>query len=554
MTSSGDDDAGNLSAGKGTRIPGRIIQRYIDDGFVLRLIDVSGDLENDWRVLKDGEEIPVFSMKGEDLLDAALEQVSCISIGGKDSSELLYQSFPRWDEKAFADLERKDVSIGTVPEGSGQRLRITSGGSRYEMICQARLMRDPSPSYILSRLNAKNFGYSVDLLGMSYWKFDGRNIPWLMMIRYPEGTSSGFSPFLSDLNKLISSSIRLHSDELKGFLLDLTRSDDRASYGLSRRIGRAIGELHGCLIMDHGKREFGDSEGDRILRLFTKEQLGMEDIGSSLGRVSGYIEELKVGLMKEIGTVTHTVAPGRKQRVVRALPQKDPYKGLSLLRGSLSQKHKVLRERFSLLRKFKGSPLVPSGLDCSLENIELQDDLKPIFRKFDWTFHSREGPRVTKVLPLKDLALVLNSLKKARFLSSARVMERISRGRDMGMLDILFLEYNLAKESSTSMMRDLNAFLMVRKRDIPFRYVFLTSIVSSIWYEKNRNSLVLGYNEGLSGTENEDLLVYPKGIDTLEGIKMMQIIASLSSASRTLRDGMKSKVGLESDLLTALTV
>ncbi len=64
----------------------------------------------------------------------------------------------------------------------------------------------------------------------------------------------------------------------------------------------------------------------------------------------------------------------------------------------------------------------------------------------------------------------------------------------------------------------------------------------------------VGYNEGLSETENEDLLVYPKGIDTLEGIKMMQILASLSSASRTLRDGMKSKVGLESDLLTALTV
>ncbi len=552
MTSSGDSENGNLQSEESSE-PGEVLLSYRDNGFLHRLREVSGELNHDWIIIKGNRKIPVNLLKGEELLDAAIDQASCISLSQKESENLHYQSFPRWDEKALTDLERGDVKIGVVPEGRGQRIRITSAGSRYELIYQNHLLKDPSPSYILSRLNAKDHRFSVDLLGMSYWKLEGRNIPWMMMIRYPEGTITGFSPYLSDLNKLLGSAVRLHSDDLRSFLFDLTRSDERSSYELSREIGRAIGELQGCLILDSVEHGKGDTEGDRILRLFSRSKLDMQEIGSDLGRISVYMDEVKKGLIKIIGDRS-SVSGGRKQRVVRSLGQNDPIKGLSLLRTALNQRQKRLRERFSGIRRFKGSPLVPSGLDCSLDHLDLDSNQKPYFRKFDWTFHDQEGGKVTKVLPLKDLALVLNSLKKARYLSSTRIMERAARGRDLGRLDLLFLEYNLAKESYTSMMRDLNAFLYVRRRDIPFRYVFLTSIVSSIWYEKNRNSLILGYNEGLSGTENEDLLIYPKGADTLEGIRLMQILTSLSSASGTLSEGMKSRVGLESDILTALSI
>jgi hypothetical protein len=552
MTSNGETENGTLQE-KESSEPGEVLLSYRDNGFLHRLKDISGELHHDWIIVRDHEKIPVANLKGEDLLDAAIEQASCISLGRTEYQDLYYQAFPRWDEKALTDLERGDVKIGVVPEGRGQRIRITSAGSRYEIIYQKHLLRDPSPSYILSRLNARDYDFSVDLLGMSYWKLEGRNIPWMMMIRYPEGTSSGFSPYLSDLNKLLGSAVRQHREELRSFLFDLTRSGDRDSYVLSRELGRAIGKLQGCLILDSVEHGKGDTEGERIIRLFSRSKLDMQEIGSDLGRISVFIDEVNKGLIKVIGNRT-SVPGGRKQRVVRSLGQNDPIRGLSLLRTALNQRQKNLRERFSGIRRFKGSPLVPSGLDSSLDHMDLDSNQKPYFRKFDWTFHDQEGGRITKVLPLKDLALVLNSLKKARYLSSMRIMERATRGRDMGRLDLMFLEYNLAKKGYNSMMSDLNAFLHVRRRDIPFRYVFLTSIVSSIWYEKNRNSLILGYNEGLSGTENEDLLIYPRGADTLEGIKLMQILTSLSSASGTLSEGIKSRVGLESDILTALSV
>jgi hypothetical protein len=552
MTSGGDSSRIEDPEDAPIPIPGEVVSRYYSEGFVHSLVEISGELHHFWTVRKGNFIFPVSTLKGEELLDAAIEQASCISLGKPDSDRLFYQSFPRWDEKALMDLESNDVTIGTVPEGEGERIRMTSGGSRYEISYQRKLLADPSPSYMLSRLNANGYPYTVDLLGISYWKRDGRNIPWMMMIRYPEGTGSGFTPYLSDLNRLLGTTVRKHSDELRGFLLELTRSGSGESYALSRRIGRAIGELHGSLILDTVEKGKGDSEGARILKLFSRSNMGMEEIGSTLGRVSGYLDEIKKGLVKETGDGKPRSAQSRKQKVVRN--RRDPEKGLSLLKLSFSKRQKRMRERFSSLRKFKGSPLIASGLDCSLDKVEMDGYTNPIFRKFDWTLHNPEGSRITKILPLKDLALVLNSLKKARYLSSLRIMERALRGRDASGLDLLFLEYNLAKKGYSYMMSDLNAFLHVKRRDIPFRLVFLTSITSSIWYEKNRNSLILGYNEGLSGTSKEDLLIYPRGADTLEGIKMMQILTSISSASKTLTEGIKSRVGLESDLLTALTV
>jgi hypothetical protein len=343
---------------------------------------------------------------------------------------------------------------------------------------------------------------------------------------------------------------------------ELSESESTGTLRTSRKIGKAIGSLHGSLLLDREIKIQGHhikSEGERIMGLFSRSAMTMEDVGDLLGRLSGYFEALKKGMYRNLGEMDSLPRPtGRKQKVVRrsGRERRGPLSGMSLLREVFMHKQDRIRERFSGLRRFKGSPMIPAGLDTGLDRIGIIGDDFPVFKKFDWSFFDIEGDEPQKTIPLKDLALVLNSLMKARYLSARRCFQNSPLESMEKQLSLMYMDYNLAKDSYLSMMADIPTISLSERKEVPFRYVLITSILSSLWYEKNRNALIIGYNEGLTNSDAEDLLIYPRGVDTIEGIRLLQVLTSLSSVSRTFEglSGGSSVVGLESDLLTALSV
>ncbi len=533
----------------------KVLSEFINGTFSLRLLDDSGYLMSIWNSFSGDDEVPVLELKGADLLDAAMEQLNRIAVGREISDDLHYQQFSSWDQRVFSDLEQQNISIGLIREGRDINVRITAGGSRYELQYLPHPRKDPTSSYMISRLNSVSYGNTVDLLGIGYWSIKGMNLPWMEVVRYPDNVGSGFSPYLADLNSLLEKGIKMDTDRLKKLLLLMSREKEDVTLDPSRRIGRALGEMHGSILLDRAVRtKRRMTEGERILSLFARSKMRMEDVGDLLGRISGYLNAVKKGLYRSIGEMDVPVPmSGRKQKVVRRSGKErtGPLSGLSLLRGALVQKQDRIRERFSKLRHFKGSPMVPCGLDAGLDRIGIGDD-GPIFKRFDWSFYDIEEDPPIKTLPLKDLSMVLSSLMKARYLGSRRIFSSIAGNHHQ--LDLMFLDYNLARDGYLSMLPDVSALSLAKRKDVPFRYVVICSIISSLWYERNRNSLILGYNEGVSNSSNEDLLIYPKGVDTLEGIKMMQVLLSLSSASRSFDEPKFSLVAVESDLLTALSV
>ena len=483
---------------------------------------------------------------------------------GQDGSVIRYQQFGQWSEEEMGKLVPEASEPTLVKEQDGSvTIRMASEMGRTVLSHHVRLRNDAVPVYMLSRLNAVGFDPAPRLFGMSYWTRESSVIPWLEITLLKDGTGPAFKPFLEDLSKLISEFRGADGGRTKGLLMELARRDDLVSLHLSREIGRHIGTLHGLIALERKERPTRSraGSGPDIVDLFTPGAMDMESVGALIGRSSLYLGSLKRSLYKTLGKELDLPesAGTRKQKVLKRKPSgpSNEMPTLATFLGHLLREEKKVQGRFGSLRRFVGSPTMISGLDTGLDNIEWDGSGRFTFKRFDWSLHGREAETSSKLPLLKDLALFLNSLKKARYLSVKKEMRDISRRarKEREVLEVMFIDYNIAKPAYLQMMTDLGVYSAMGGRQVPFKHIFYLSAPTALWYERCRNSLISGYNEGLSATGREDLLTYPKGVDTLEGIRMMQVLTALSEASRTLSDpeGPRSVAGLESELLSALS-
>jgi hypothetical protein len=251
----------------------------------------------------------------------------------------------------------------------------------------------------------------------------------------------------------------------------------------------------------------------------------------------------------------------RKLKVVRKKAR--PVRGeglelLSTLRWHLLRDTERLRSVVMVLKSMSGSPTVMSALDARLDRMEMASDGQFIFKRFDFAIQRPQGRGDDRMTGLKDLALVLNSFMKVRFLCATSLMRKASIGLNVpaGDLEAILLDYILAKRGDRAMLTDLPVWLRIGSREAAFKYTFAASLVGSIWYERARNQLVNGYNMGVGLTGRDELLEYPEKVDTVGCIRSLQCLAALSSASETLSgpEGPRSYVGLSNDLFTALLV
>jgi hypothetical protein len=331
---------------------------------------------------------------------------------------------------------------------------------------------------------------------------------------------------------------------------------------LGERYGSSIGELHGRILLDKAPKQHGKYDiGAEITRLFSKEKLEITDIGSFLGLSSYYVAEMKKEFIKLLGD-RERVNPvsGRRMRVLkseRVHVEGADLLSLSILREGFLKKEPAMRARFARMRRFTGSPLVPVGIDTRLDRVEQAPSGEFMINHFDWEFYASEEKRLEKFLPLKDIAMVLNSLSKAKYLASRRYLRRssVTTGLDERQLTMLYLEYSMAKPDYTSIMADFPLFNALGSRMAPFRYVFQASVVTSLWYEMVRNSVISGYSDMLMSMEKGDMLDYPRKADTVEGIMTIQCMLGLSEALRAIGKGrVSSALGLEADLLNVVMI
>ncbi|MGA1847765.1 MAG: hypothetical protein ACMUHB_00360 [Thermoplasmatota archaeon] len=478
----------------------------------------------------------------------------------QNGKHLRYQRFGRWSGETMESI--KTGRIDLLTENGTVRIRITSGDVRYVVEIDSLDLKGPKGTYIISRLNSVSYTKVPTLLGMAYWDEGGRAVPWMRFTSMEEPRGSGLGPFLADLNDHLKEFQDLHGEQARRYLVEMSRSGSLGSVLLGERYGSSIGELHGRILLDKApaKQEKYDI-GAEITRLFSREKLEITDIGSFLGLSSYYVAEMKKEFIKLLGD-RERVNPvsGRRMKVLkseRAHVEGADLLSLSILREGFIKKENSMRARFARMRRFTGSPVVPVGVDTRLDRVEQSPSGEFIINHFDWEFHASEEKRLEKFLPLKDIAMVLNSLSKARYLASRRYLRRSSAatGLDERQLTMLYLEYSMAKPDYSSIMADFPLFNALGSRNAPFRYVFQASVVTSLWYERVRNGVITGYSDMLMSMDREDMLDYPRKADTVEGILTIQCMLGLSEALRAIGKGrVSSALGLESELLNAVMI
>jgi hypothetical protein len=304
-----------------------------------------------------------------------------------------------------------------------------------------------------------------------------------------------------------------------------------------------------------GKRDIGTE----ITDLFNPSKFKTGDVGSILGLTSFYLTELKKEFIKLLGD-RQRINPesGRRMKVLKhKRTQMDGVDlfDMGLLREGFLKREEMIRSKFSSFRQMTGSPMVPIGIDSRLDKVEIGSHGEFIIEHFDWELFGTERGEITKFLPLKDLAMVLNSFNKARYLASRQKIRNIAAltRTDERQMVPLFLEYNLAKVGYNKIMRDFNLFRAVSRRNVPFRYIFAISVAGSLWFEKVRNGLVNGYTEQLQSMNKEAILDYPKKVDTVAATDTIRSMIGLSSSLSILRQGkVGSSIGLESELLNSM--
>ncbi len=531
---------------------------------VHRLLEIDDRKVHIWDIEgEDGVEIPITSIDRK-VMSTLLPHYARSLQGDETSSSIQFRPFGQWDDTWQGELNGWDGSsqMAVVRDGEILDLRYRGEGYQYDLRYGLFPRKENMGPYMISRLSNLGFDGVPTLLGVSYWEIEGQVLPWSSLIRFPGIPTSGYKPFLSDLRELISGFRKLTPEQALGYLFGLSTSLERGSFESAFQLGVSIGELQSYMIgrEDGGPVGGRHTFGNRILERFRMGMFGTSDLGEILGRASSYIDGVKRSLRKSSGNDrVKRPTSGRKLKVLKGQSMISKGMGpeearLSLLNGYLLRKERTIRSGIKGLRSFVGSPNISSCVDCNLERLSLINTDWFMFQDMDWEFHlDEEGPD-RKMLPLKDLAQVLNSLLKARYLSARWIFSQFSRtkGVEREILDTLFLEYNLKKPTYRNMMPDLRIHRRIGE-DVPFRVIFDVSIISMLWYERCHNALVEGYNKGISMYGNKPLIEYPRGTDTAEGIRIMQALLSLSDLSRSLESGDPSRVSIESDLLILLT-
>ncbi len=535
-----------------------------DPRSVHRLIEIDDRMAHVWDIEgEDGAEAPITSIDRRDMTAVISQYARCL-LGDEAPTIIQFRPFGQWDDAWQGELSGWDGSsqMTVVRDGETLDLRYRGEGYQYDLRYDQFPRKENMGPYMISRLSNLGFDGVPTLLGVSYWDMGGEILPWSSLIRFPGIPTSGYRPFLSDLQELITGFRKLTPEQALGYLFGLSTSLERGSFDSAFQLGVSIGELQGHMTSRNEKdpMEGKHSFGDRILDRFRMGAFTTSDLGEILGRASSYLDGVKRSLRKTSGNgKVRSPTSGRKLKVLRG--QSIISKGmgpeearLSLLNGYLLRKERSIRSGIKGLRAFVGSPSISSCVDCNLERLSMINADWFMFPDMDWQFHMDEEGPGRKMLPLKDLAQVLNSLLKARYLSARRIFSQFSRtkGIDREIFDTLFLEYNLKKPSYRKMMPDLRIHRRIGE-DVPFRVIFDISIISMLWYERCHNALVEGYNKGISMYDNKSLIEYPRGTDTAEGIRIMQALLSLSDLSRSLEGADPSRVSLESDLLILLT-
>jgi hypothetical protein len=441
--------------------------------------------------------------------------------------------------------------------GDDLAIRVETSDSRYRIECSFRPEAGRMGDYVLSRLNSRGSHSVPDLVGFSYWDMDGQPLIWARVLRKDRGTVPALRPMLTDLDRLIRTISAMQGEEFMGSMVGLSTGEGNESLLLAYRLGAQVAALHADMIIDPPVRTSRSGRiGDRIMSELSVSRMTMGDAGSLLGKLGLYMGGLKREMVRLVGD---TPAGSRKQKVVRTSPRHEVFKSrgleaMPLLSRRLQAKESEIRHRSSILKEMPGSPMIASLLDTSLERAELDAGGNFVFNSFGWRFSGSDGERA-KIVPLKDLALSLNSLMKARYLSSRKYVREMAQsyGGDMGNLWLMFLEYNLSRPEYDDMRKDLSFRDLVRIKETPFRRVMSVSMVGALWYELAQRRLVQGYVDGLSAIDGESLLGYPEGIDTLSAIKTLQVLTTLSELSSNALSPSASIPTMESDLMIVLT-
>ncbi len=516
----------------------------------------------------DGE-ASVWSQPGHEALRGMVsDQLRCLldrlSLEGKDGYRLVYQPMGQLPQSGAEAPQDGGVPGFVLEEGNRVLLRIDDGEHRTVLEYLTRPEADLRSTFILSRLSSKKLRSVPELLGTSYWSRGDEQRPWMRVVRFPHGTGPAMSPFLSDVNDLTLRFLGLEGDRAKQFMMGLAGSDQSPSLSAAFRLGLSLGELHGRVLFtpEEASSIRGDRDRSDLAGLFMSGKMGMEQVGSLVGRYSSCQAGVRKGLTKMLGDPEPASPSGqRKLKVVRKKGRAVRGEGLellSMLRWHLLRDTERLRSLAMGLKALSGTPAVMSGLDARLDRMEMTGEGQFIFKRFDLALLRSQGRTDDRITGLKDLALVLNSFMKVRFLCATSLLRRtsLSLGVPAQELETVFLDYNMAKKGHRAMLTDLPVWLRIGHKEAAFRYTFAAAVVGSIWYEKARNQLVSGYNMGVGLTGRDELLEYPEKVDTVECMRSIQCLAALSSASDALShpDGPRSSVGLSNDLFTALLV
>ncbi|MFW3145192.1 MAG: hypothetical protein ACMUIE_00085 [Thermoplasmatota archaeon] len=533
-----------------------------DGGGSLVLVGSGGNHMNIWLDRSGSDEISDLDSRA--LRIFVLSQLSLFNSGYTldypGSSGLKYQTFGIWDGGYQEDIGSESSRLEVLKENGDLGIRITVDRYRYLLSVSRKLAQSPMGYFMHARINSMGCHHVPRLLGMSMWERKGRVMPWLKLTRETGSVQPSFRTFLKDLGDISKAFLELDGDKARRFLVQLSLSKDRTSFRRAVELGRMLGSLHSCLVME----DFHHSEGHKrvgtdIVELFSPSRMDIEDIGTAIGTSSYYLGELKREFVRLLGD-KQVVNPktGRrlkplKRTVIPARVDGMDELSLDMFRTSFMKSEKQLRSRLGSIRSFRGAPILPVALDCRLEKIEHNSEGGYILNGFGWDFYGVEKEKLEKFLPLKDLSMLMNSFMKARYLTARQLFSNPDLPYESRQLQLLFLDYNLAKGGYAEMMEDFSVLRVMERRELPFKYIYKLSLVGSLWQERIRNSLVQGYTSELTGLGKEQLLSYPDKADTVKGIRAIQSMVALSDVLRTLERGrIPSSAGLESDLLCAL--
>jgi len=411
------------------RVLGRV---SLDGGQVHSLLE-SGDSYRHLWTGPDGEEVS--SIPGTDLLEMLAPLMACFLHGsghqGDGEARLRFNAFGRYSGGEASDLGLDRLEgVSILREDGVLSIRAESGGGRFKIDVYTGPERGRFGDFLLSRLCTMGCNNVPELMGISYWEAGGGPLIWSRLTRHDRSSSPGLRPFLSDLDDLIGRLAALDGTGYSIGMNELSRGEGTSMLGPVKELGGAIARTQSMLVIEDGTdRSSSGKVGDRILDQISVSRMTMIDAGSLMGRMSNYLSGLKRELLRLTGEEPLPVAGSRKQKVVRSSPRLDSLRtrgleAIPLFERRLGPTIRQVRSGSSSIKKLVGSPQITSMMDMRLERMEIDGEGRFQVCDFDWHLHGDDRDKPLKTSPLKDLALVLNSLMRARYLSSRKAVMR----------------------------------------------------------------------------------------------------------------------------------